>query len=225
MTTPLIIAFDTIFEQCAIAIISGEDILYHERRLGARGQTEVILPMLDMALAHTGIKMADVSAWAFNRGPGAFSGIRINTALVQALSVANGAPCIGVSSLHTLAFAAHLEHSFDENTHISTVIDARQNEVYTGDFLLKNNTITPATDHHEYLTAYDSTIQAEVIVGDGVDLVTTSAKKLIAHPDATHIARLALPTYLAGQAVRAEHALPVYLRHNAWKTLAEQGRT
>lgn len=224
MSQPIIIAFDTIFEQCAIAITRGNEILYSQRTLGARGQTEIILPMLDTALTQTGIDMTNVSAWAFNRGPGAFSGIRINTAVAQALSVVSNAPCITVSSLQALAFTVHLEHSFSQNTRISAIIDARQNEVYVGDFILNNGVVIPAYDNHEYLASYDSQIQADIVVGDGIHLIQTSAQKFSTHPEATHIARLAYPLLLQNQGVSAEYALPVYLRHHAWKTLAEQGK-
>mgnify|MGYP002738160028 FL=1 len=134
----MLIAFDTIFEQCSIAILQNDTIIYTETVAGGRGQTEIILPMLDKALHTAGVYIKDVKAWAFNRGPGAFSGIRINTALVQALSVANDAPCIGISSLHALVFMACEQISMADGTTITAVIDARQNQVYAGDFVVQN---------------------------------------------------------------------------------------
>ena len=219
----LIIAFDSIFEQCALAILRAETLIYHECVPGARDQTRHILPMLERALQQTGICMNEVSAWAFNRGPGAFSGIRINTAVVQALSVVTDAPCVGVSSLAALAFAVHEAHgqSWETGTKIASVIDARQDEVYLGYFSVCGDCLLPS---EELLVPYGSVISADVVVGDGAALIQTQADVFDLRPDATHIARLALPICLSGQAVSAEQALPVYLRHNAWKTLAEQGK-
>lgn len=217
----MIIAFDTIFEQCSIAILQDNTIIYTETVAGGRGQTEIILPMLDKALHTANVDIQDVKAWAFNRGPGAFSGIRINTAVVQALSVATDVPCIGISSLHTLAFMACEQESMADNTRISAVIDARQQQVYVGDFVVKNS--LPVANN-EYLLDYNKSIQADILVGDGVDLVTTNAKKIQLQPTACHIARLAYPLFLKGKTVTADNALPVYLRNNAWKTLAEQGK-
>ncbi|UNU73477.1 tRNA (adenosine(37)-N6)-threonylcarbamoyltransferase complex dimerization subunit type 1 TsaB [Moraxella nasovis] len=216
-----IIAFDTIFEQCSIAILQEGDILYTKTVAGGRGQTEIILPMLDKALQSVGLTVSDVGAWAFNRGPGAFSGIRINTALVQALSVANDAPCIGISSLLALALMAHDGENLPNGTTITAVMDARQNQVYAGDFIIQDGKII-AQD--EYLLDYDGVVASDVVVGDGVDLIQADAKKLNIRPNASHIARLAYPLFLDGRAVTAENALPVYLRNNAWKTLAEQGK-
>lgn len=217
----MLIAFDTIFEQCSIAILQNDTIIYTETVAGGRGQTEIILPMLDKALHTAGVCIKDVKAWAFNRGPGAFSGIRINTALVQALSVANDAPCIGISSLHALVFMACEQTSMADGTTITAVIDARQNQVYAGDFVVQN--ALPVAQS-EYLLDYNKFVETDIIVGGGVDLVETDVKKLRLNPSAEHIARLAYPLFLKGETVTAENALPVYLRNNAWKTLAEQGR-
>lgn len=219
--TTLLVAFDTIFEQCSLAIMADEQVIYEKTTSGGRGQTEIILPMLDEALQTTGISLTQVTAWAFNRGPGSFSGIRINTAVIQALSVANDAPCIGISSLHALAFMAYEQENAAEGMSIAAVMDARQNQVYAGDFVVyEGELITKG----ESLLEYEESIVADVVVGDGVDLVRTDAKRLRLNPSAKHIARLAYPLLMKGQSVTAEHALPVYLRNNAWKTLAEQSK-
>lgn len=217
----MLIAFDTIFDQCSIAIMQDDKIIFANTVAGGRGQTEIILPMLDAALQQTQLRLSDVVAWAFNRGPGAFSGIRINTALVQALSVANDAPCVGISSLHALAFLVHDDNHLSDGTTITAVIDARQNQVYAGDFVIKNGVLIA---QNEYLLDYDGVVDADVVVGNGINLIKTTATKLIAKPTASHIAQLAYPLYLKGDTLNAEQALPVYLRNNAWKTLAEQGK-
>ena len=217
----ILIAFDTIFEQCSIAILQNNTIIHTETVVGGRGQTEIILPMLDKALHTSNVDIKDVKAWAFNRGPGAFSGIRINTAMVQALSVANGAPCIGISSLHALAFMACKQENMTDGMHITAIIDARQKQVYAGDLLVQN--ALPVAQN-EYLLDYDKPIETDIVVGDGVDLVMTDAKKLRPNPTACHIAYLAYPLFLKGKTVTAAHALPVYLRDNAWKTLAQQAK-
>lgn len=222
----MLVAFDTIFEQCSLAIMMGNEVAYTKTINTTRGQTQVILPMLDEALQTLGAGVADVQAWAFNRGPGAFSGIRINTAVVQALSVANDAPCIGVSSLEALAYHAHSKYALTNNSKITTLIDARQNQLYAGDFVVQNQQIIPARADNEYLLDYDKPVSADVLVGFGVatTLVQTKADCLTLTPDAIDIARLAQPRWQQGEGVPAERALPVYLRHNAWKTLAQQKR-
>lgn len=232
----ILVAFDTVFEQCSVAILQTDDglsadaaqIIYSDTTAGARGQTQIILPMVERALAASGISMTDVDAWAFNRGPGAFSGIRINTAVVQALSVANGAPCVGISSLTTLAAAA-MAAGLAEGTRVAAAIDARQNQVYLGEFIVQAGKLMPVIDPNnpygnERLADYGSQVAADIVVGNGAQLIDTQARIITLNPTADDIARLALPEFAAGRAVAADAALPVYLRDNAWKTLAEQGK-
>lgn len=220
----MLIAFDTIFEQCSLAVLVDGSLKYVETVSGAREQTKVILPMLDKALKTMGAGIADVQAWAFNRGPGAFSGIRINTAVVQALSVANDAPCIGISSLEVLAYQAQCEQNFANGTKITALIDARQNQVYVGEFVVCEQGVSPTKADNEYLLDYDSVVVTDVAVGFGAatTLIKTNAQCLSLTPNAVHIAYLAYQRHMQGKSVPAEAALPVYLRNNAWKTLAEQ---
>ncbi len=225
----ILMAFDTVFEQCSVAIIQDDSVLYHKSVAGNRGQTEIILGMIDEALMQTGLSLAQLDCLAFNRGPGAFSGIRINTAVVQALSVANDTPCVGVSSLAVLADTACQNNDLNDNTVISAVMDARQNQVYYGRFVTKNGTLNRDDAGgivcDETLLDYDSQLICDVVVGDGVQLVQTdTAQTVQVHPTAVDIARLGLIDFLAGKAVSADNALPVYLRDSAWKTLAEQGK-
>lgn len=243
MTT--LLAFDTVFEQCSLAIIQDEQVIYEQTIAGGRGQTEIILGMVDKALTSTQLDLRQLDGLAFNRGPGAFSGIRINTAVVQALAVAADLPCVGVSSLAVLAHCAYQQGNFADGKRIVAVIDARQNQVYAGQFISQDGNLhpyisaTPAIPDNadtpdkqdgtfygnELLLDYDSRLVCDVVVGDGAALVQTAgAIKWQAHPTAIDIAQLGRAMLMAGQAVSAKHALPVYLRHHAWKTLAEQGR-
>lgn len=224
----ILMAFDTVFGQCSVAIVNDDKVLHHQTVMGNRGQTELILTMVDEALVATGLSLNNIDCLAFNRGPGAFSGIRINTAVVQALAVAADLPCVGVSSLAVLADSARLVEHMPDRTLVAAVIDARQNQVYHGRFMIENGALKSDQGSiigDEALLDYDSVIICDAAVGDGVHLVKLGdAKTVAAHPTAVDIARLAMKASAAGQAVSAEHALPVYLRDNAWKTLAEQGK-
>lgn len=231
----IVVAFDTVFEQCSVAVLQKtqdgpmEQLLYEKTVPGNRGQTELILPMLEEALEQTGLGFERVDAWVFNRGPGAFSGIRINTAVVQALSVANGSPCVGISSLLALADLAHRQQNFADGSLIACVMDARQDQVYLGYFTIKDAVIIPVNNPdnpygNEYLVDYDSLIECDILVGDGGHLVQSEATRLAVSPKAVDLARLGLMEFLRTGGVPADLALPVYLRDKAWKTLAEQGK-
>ncbi len=69
-------------------------------------RAEKILSVIDGVLAEAHLTLKDIDLIAVSTGPGSYSGIRIGMA--TALGLANGLniPCIGVSVLEALAFAA-----------------------------------------------------------------------------------------------------------------------
>lgn len=233
-----LLAFDTVFEQCSVALMVDGAVVACLTQQGGRGQTEIILPMTEQLLHQTDCLMGEINALAFNQGPGAFSGIRINTAVVQALAVATGAVCVGVSSLKVLAqawvdqayqaMADNMADAIIEPMTITAVIDARQDEVYLGRFCWQGGVLVAMGD--EQLLPYGTVITSDVVVGDGAMLVSNSkqtlgdglSNDLLSPPNASDIAKLGYHTLQQTGGVAPQKALPVYLRHKAWKTLAEQ---
>ena len=133
----MFLAMDTVFDQCSIAILdSNGTVISSHTEVGKRMQTQQILPMIDAALKNNQLKLADIQALIFNRGPGAFSGIRINTAVVQALSVAHDIPCVGISSLQAIAQSAYVKYGCME---VYSALDARMQQVYFGHYALVDN--------------------------------------------------------------------------------------
>ena len=124
----MFLAVDTVFDQCSVAVVNKDlQILSCHTEPGKREQTQLILPMIEAALQEAGVKLGDITALIFNRGPGPFSGIRINTAVVQALSVAHNIPCVGVSSLSAIAQAASDEQDLEQ---VYVSFEARMKQVY-----------------------------------------------------------------------------------------------
>ena len=226
----MFLAMDTVFDQCSIAIldVSGQ-VLSSHTETGKRQQTQQILPMIDAALSEAKLNLADLQALIFNRGPGAFSGIRINTAVVQALSVAHDIPCVGVSSLQAIAQAAYQKYGVTE---VYSALDARMQQVYFGQYVLIDNLMQAVKQENgedtEQLLDYDSqTVLNIPIAGNGASLLTLHDGQIIQadiHPDATVIGQLGIAQFMATGGTEASQALPKYLRNQAWKTLKEQGK-
>lgn len=224
----MFLAVDTVFDQCSVAVVDKDlQILSCHTEPGKREQTQLILPMIEAALQEAGVKLGDITALIFNRGPGPFSGIRINTAVVQALSVAHDIPCVGVSSLSSIAQAAFDEQDLEQ---VYVAFDARMKQVYFAQYQLDSTTqvmsLTEGTN--EQLLDYDQgTDLALPIVGNGAELLTAQQDQPLyadIQPDAATLAKLGVAQYLQHGGVPAEQALPVYLRNDAWKTLKEQGK-
>lgn len=232
----MFLAMDTVFDQCSIAILdSSGQVLSNHTETGKRQQTQQILPMIDAALSEAQLRLADIQALIFNRGPGAFSGIRINTAVVQALSVAHDLPCVGVSSLQAIAQSAYQQYGL---THLYSALDARMQQVYFGQYeLISDNqagrhimqpVVTDDSDSTEQLLDYDSQTALNIpIAGNGAMLLALQDQQMCHEdvwPDAVIIGQLGVAQFANDGGTEAAQALPKYLRNQAWKTLKEQGK-
>ena len=226
----MFLAMDTVFDQCSIAILDASgQVLSSHTETGKRQQTQQILPMIDAALSEAKLNLADLQALIFNRGPGAFSGIRINTAVVQALSVAHDIPCVGVSSLQAIAQCAYQKYGQND---VYSALDARMQQVYFGQYVATDNLMQAVNQENgedtEQLLDYDSqTVLNIPIAGNGASLLALYDGQIIQadiHPDATVIGQLGIAQFIATGGTEASQALPKYLRNQAWKTLKEQGK-
>ena len=231
----MFLAMDTVFDQCSIAILDANgQVLSSHTETGKRQQTQQILPMIDAALSEAKVRLADIEALIFNRGPGAFSGIRINTAVVQALSVAHDIPCVGISSLQAIAQCAYQKYGL---TNVYSALDARMQQVYFGQYSIigdvaGNAIMQPVlatdSDSTEQLLDYDSQTTLNLpIVGNGAVLLKAHDGQVCYEdvwPDAVVIGQLGIAQFINVGGTDAANALPIYLRNQAWKTLKEQGK-
>ncbi len=218
-----VLALETANEQCSVSLIEEHQELFYQLDCRAKAQTQTILPMIEQALLTTQTSLEDLTAIAFSRGPGSFSGVRINAAVTQALAWANDLPVIPVSTLQALAQAAYREFQYPQ---VTAVLDARMQEVYLANYVLDSTGIMQLQGE-EYLLSYSHAKEAVqfTLIGSGAHLLdeTINLQETL-HPNARHIAELARHYALDQQWVSAEHALPVYLRDNAWKKISEQGK-
>ena len=219
-----LLALETANEQCSVSLIDEHQTLYFQRNDRAKAQTQTILPMIEQGFKQTEITISDLSAIAFSRGPGSFSGVRINAAVTQALAWSNDVPVIPVSTLQALAQAAYRELKLER---VTAVLDARMNEVYIASYQLDDQKIMQAVDEEQLLSYSDAqTYQKFTLIGSGAALVDAQAvEHLKITASAEDIASIARIQALDEKWVSAEYALPVYLRDNAWKKIPEQGKS
>lgn len=72
-----------------------------------RGHAERLAPLVDELMRVAGARFADVERIAVTVGPGSFTGVRVGLSFARGLALALGVPCVGVSTLETLAGEAH----------------------------------------------------------------------------------------------------------------------
>ncbi|PAU89669.1 tRNA (adenosine(37)-N6)-threonylcarbamoyltransferase complex dimerization subunit type 1 TsaB [Pseudomonas sp. WN033] len=214
MTT--LLAIDTATEACSAALLHNGQ-LYHRFEIIPRLHAQRLLPMIQELLAEAGIGMSAVDCLVFGRGPGAFTGVRIATGMVQGLAFAIGKPVIGVSNLAALAQRAYREYGVEQ---VAAAIDARMDEVYWGCYRLEQGVMR--LQGEERVCAPEQVSQPVGLVLQGgagtgwqyAERLAVQAERQWPHmlPDAQDLLDLAMPDWQAGLWLDAADAQPVYLR-------------
>jgi len=220
-----LLAIDTTEEACSAALLTDGGIA--ERfELAPRRHSELILPMMEGLLRDAGLRLSDLDALAFARGPGSFTGVRIAAAVIQGVAFGVDLPVLPVSSLQALAQGAAREHAAAA---VMSALDARMGEVYWGCYRADSGGLMrPVID--ECVCAPRHVPMPEGAdwygVGSGwgryaAELGARCAMHLPrddeARVHAQDVATLAAALFAAGGAVSAGQALPVYLRDEvAW---------
>ncbi|MCL5043274.1 MAG: tRNA (adenosine(37)-N6)-threonylcarbamoyltransferase complex dimerization subunit type 1 TsaB [Gammaproteobacteria bacterium] len=214
MTT--LLALDTATEACSAALLHNGKV-YSRLVEAPREHAQRLLPMIDELLAEAGIGLAAIDALAFGRGPGAFTGVRIATGMVQGLALALDKPVLAVSNLAMLAQQAWRVHGSEQ---VCAAIDARMDEVYWGCYQLQGSSMQ--LQGVERVCAPEQVSLAEGMldpVGAGTGWqyadrlavpVSQSWPQML--PNAEDLLSLALVDWEAGKQVDAAAAQPVYLR-------------
>ena len=223
-----LLALETANEQCSVSLIDDTQELFFQLDERAKAQTQTILPLTEQALLRTQTQLADLTAIAFSRGPGSFSGVRINAAVAQALAWSHDLAVIPISSLQALAQAAFRITGLKQ---VTAVLDARMQELYIANFSLDDQGIMQAVDEEKLLNYEQATNYCKfTAIGSGSELIkldqikstTIFPSKIMA--TAQDIATIARVYAIQQKWVDATQALPVYLRDDAWKKIPEQGK-
>ncbi|OOZ37754.1 tRNA (adenosine(37)-N6)-threonylcarbamoyltransferase complex dimerization subunit type 1 TsaB [Solemya velesiana gill symbiont] len=216
-----LLAIETATEACSAALyIDGEVTTRYQ--VVPRKHTELILPMMDALMADADITLSQLDALAFGRGPGAFTGVRVATGVVQGVAFAVDLPVVPVSTLAALAQRHYREQGYRK---LLPAFDARMGEVYWGGYEVgpqdlvqpcipdqvgspENVTLPQGGEWHGVGTGwgtYGDDLQARL----GSSLITITSDLYCSAHD---VASLGVMGFENGKAVGAEQALPIYLR-------------
>lgn len=220
-----LLALETSTEACSVALLVEGQIISRFRH-APRLQTDLLLPMVEEVLAEAGIMLSTVDLLAYSRGPGAFTGVRIAAAAIQALAFARDLPVVPVSSLQTLAQGTWRQHG---QARVLSVFDARMDEVYAAayeqvdglmqpvseEFLCAPAQLPEALQGRFYLAGNGAAVY-EAVLRAQCDVIGSDSSLF---PAAEDILPLALAQFQEEGAQPAELALPVYLRDEVWKKL------
>ncbi|MGH8479751.1 MAG: tRNA (adenosine(37)-N6)-threonylcarbamoyltransferase complex dimerization subunit type 1 TsaB [Gammaproteobacteria bacterium] len=230
--TTRVLAIDTATEACSAAILV-EGAVYERFLIAPRRHSALILPMVEEVMAEAGVSLRQLDGLCFGRGPGSFTGVRIAAGVIQGLALASDLPVAPVSTLAALAQGAFRP---DGPECIVAAFDARMGEVYLGIYTMGGIEAPGATGICAAATVQplrpEAVIDPAAIsaslpgawtgVGSGFKTHGAALCKSLAgspsriepetYPHARDVALLGLDTLRQGRGVRAEEALPVYLR-------------
>lgn len=160
-----LIAIETSTENCSVALLHQGQITAHSL-VAPRKHAELVLGYLQELLDEKGLRKKDINGIVFGQGPGAFTGVRIATSIVQGLALALEVPVMPVSTMHNMAHQIWQQHP-DKEQSILIANDARMNEVYWATFLSKDGQLCRNCD--------DQIDPPEKVNTDGFDVCAGSA--------------------------------------------------
>lgn len=221
-----ILALDTATEVCSVALLLDEALLLRELPPGS-GHSAHILGLVQAVLGEAGLALQELDCIAFGRGPGGFTGVRLAASVTQGLAYGAGLKVVPVSDL--LAVAQRALDLAPSAGSILVCNDARMQEVYWGCATRAPSGLAVPVAA-EQVTAPERVVLpaglAGPVEGAGRGFAVWPQLALVPGvgvvqaellPCAREIARLAVPEWLAGKAVAAEMAQPVYLRDDVAK--------
>lgn len=215
-----LLAIETSTEACSAAV-HADGRVFARAELAPQRHAELILPMCEAVLAEAGLSLRDLDGLAFGRGPGAFTGVRIATGVIQGIALGTGLKVAAVSSLAALAQGIVRTRKAG---HVLAGMDARMGEIYVAAYAAEQGMATAASAEQlgraadvvlpqdgrwsgagTAFAAYEETLRERL--GDCLAAIHPEACPL-----AEDVAALAVGMFERGEAVEAELALPVYLR-------------
>ncbi|MGO2754221.1 tRNA (adenosine(37)-N6)-threonylcarbamoyltransferase complex dimerization subunit type 1 TsaB [Brachybacterium alimentarium] len=180
----------------------------------SRHHDEVLLALIDEAMAAAGAQRSDLTGIVVGRGPGPFTGLRVGLVVARSIASVLDVPLHGLSSLDALAHQA-LAGAGTESASVGVALDARRREVYFARY--RRDADGRVTREAEPAVAAPASIADELaacdlLVGSGAalypELLPATAE--LVHADAGHLILAA--AQLTAQGTDLSSTEPMYLR-------------
>lgn len=216
----LILGIETSTPRSSVALADRDAVLASASLGVAQRHGEFLAPAIRFCLEQAGVPAGDVTGVAVGVGPGLFTGLRVGIATAQTFAAARGVPTVGLSGLDVLAFRArHVQRL------VCAAVDARRGEVFwafyraaPGGMQQVDEPQVGAPDTlageleasgEDCLLVGDAGLRyREVLEGAGAEVAGDAS----AWPDATDLARLAVPRFVREETGQPQQLQPLYLR-------------
>jgi tRNA threonylcarbamoyladenosine biosynthesis protein TsaB len=220
-----LLAFDTSTEILTAAVTRDGGIVAQERTTGGALASAALVPALLGLLAKAQLRVRDLDAIVFGRGPGSFTGLRTACAVAQGLSFGSGVPVLGIETLMAIAEEARADGGGDR---VIAMLDARMNEVYAARYAYESGAWRR---EGEIVLAQPAAIEAPAgwsLAGNAFEayghLLPSHSPRIAVGPSAAAMLRVAPRLVESGAAHDAAHASPVYIRDKVAQTTEERAQ-
>lgn len=221
-----ILALDSTAVSASVALTRGTRLLGELLIENGNTHSETLLPMVEELLSKFSLTPKDIDLFACTAGPGSFTGVRIGVATIKGLAFASEKPCIGVSTLDSLAYnLCGFGAGYENGAIIAPVMNARRSQVYNALFRVKGATPERLTEDRAIAI---SDLEAELkahsapvyLCGDGYDITLNGFSSLAVSETPQRLrmqsgystAMVALQQYEQGLRTSDREIVPVYLR-------------
>lgn len=216
----IILGIETSTDACSVAFATPEQT-YSAFVLQPQAHAKLLLGLIEEMRLQAGVELKDITAFAFGRGPGSFTGVRIAASVIQGLAFGLDKPVLTISSLQALAQQALNKTPV---AHILSIIDARMHEIYCGAYTRDSSDLAQAKAadfkcRPEELVA--SPLTNQLAVGTGAQAYMEVLSKnnpnllfdaAVQHPRAQEVVQLAIDQLARGGTIAARDAIPTYIR-------------
>lgn len=123
MKTVLALETSTKILSVALGTRDGRIREAHSRR--PLQHSENLIPLIERLLKQEKLSLGEIDAFAINRGPGSFTGLRIGFSLLKGILAVRKRPCHGALSLDMMAAKV------TQGSRLGVLIDARREKIYS----------------------------------------------------------------------------------------------
>lgn len=215
-----ILAVDTSGTVASVAVGTEEKLFasfYIDDKLT---HSEKLFPMIDTVLNELHMKIDDIECFASVIGPGSFTGLRIGVAAVKGMAL--GRPVVPITSTMAMAYSF-----YGSNMNIMPLIDARNENVYAGEYMFKNGEPEEISAPTAINVNDINPDIPTIFMGDGSvkyrEILAKNKNAFFAPPHinmggGANVYAAALDMIKKGKMISAEELLPLYIK----KCQAEQ---
>lgn len=223
-----ILSIDTASNICGVSILEDTNLLYKLDTDTGRTHSENLMPMIRQAFVETNLSLKDIGLIVCDKGPGSFTGIRIGLATAKAFHDSLSIPCIGISSLESLAY--NTKNDKTESEYICSIMDCKNNNCYFALYEKKNNCFETLIEPQAesilgalaILKSYcDDTLENDFLkfIGDGSEIYKSNICEVFSNASFAETSLNCLDSYSLGLTGLAEFQindfdefLPLYLK-------------